>query len=345
MTLAHARRTALRLTCLVALLAFAIIALMPRSSRAADFFIRETIAESGVAPEDARAATALVRNAVASRAADQAVEAEAQGAYVLQPHLIRLGDSWILTVEKVRGQEILFAAQSKINRIDQLDGAARSTVFAAIDEPSPKSIQAGQVVPYQVTPAYPSTQAAHPTVVPLPGTIQGTSQVMPQPTTGASVGRTINVLPAGRKVSYWTIGMGPSVGQRLKTDNVMYDIAAGHIWDVNPRASVKLMGEGAFTSGNETGHFVNFSTGVNYFFPTMTVDTSPYLTTDIGYGFARDAQSNVAEGFSWGLGIGYQFFRATETTLDLLLRYATIFDPIGDTGNPSVIGARLAVNF
>jgi hypothetical protein len=155
----------------------------------------------------------------------------------------------------------------------------------------------------------------------------------------------VDALASQRRISYWSIGVGPFVSRRLATDNVMYDFMLGHQWDINPLASIKLFSEANLSSGREDSHFLNFGTGASYFLPTGSPDTGPYVTADIGYGFARDAESHSAEGFSFGTGVGVQFFRTTETTLDLLFRYAVILDNINPGGNPSVTGLRLAVNF
>ncbi len=319
-------------------LALVVALTIPKIAIAADFFVRDAIPENGVAIEDARATTNLVKNAVVARSTDRVLQIETPDAYILQPHLMKLGDSWILTVEKLRGSETLFAAQSKTTRLDQLDSAARSATFAAIDEPSPRTqVATGAAVPYQVPPIQnqPPIQVQPAVNQPAPYANQG----------GTTAGRTIDVLPANRKVSYWSIGVGPFFPHRLQNNTVMYDIAAGHAWDINPRAGVKVTAEGNFSSGAQTGTFLNFSTGANYYVRTLGYDTAPYFTGDMGYGFARSAEQQTAEGFSLGVGAGFEFFRTTETTLDLLFRYNIILNTIAGEGYPSVLGARLAVNF
>lgn len=159
-----------------------------------------------------------------------------------------------------------------------------------------------------------------------------------------TTGKAIDALPPKRRPGHWTIGIGPFFGNQLGTETAMYNFAAGYILDINPRASVKTIGETNFSSGAENARFLNLAVGANFFLGEQ--DTSPYLTTDIGYGFARNAQSETAEGFSAGIGAGFHFFKTAETNLDLLLRYAVVFDDFADgTTNPSVTGVRLAVNF
>jgi hypothetical protein len=315
---------------------FAVTAFSCESVLAASYFVADTIAEDGILPADARAATNLVKSSVSERHGDSLVENEARASYVLQPRMMKLGDSYILTVEKSHGQETLFAAQAKISRVDQLDRAARSATTAAIEEPS---AQEGAVA-INPQPRY----QPRPTViyqVPVEDTTSATTIKREDTTIYADQ-------PAitDRKVSYWTVGFGPAVSARLEDDSVMYSFMAGHTWDINPRAEMKVLAEANLSSGDEGARFFNIGTGANFFLPETTPDTAPFVTADIGYGMAEDASNDDADGFSVGLGAGFQFFRTTQTTMDVLVRYVRVLDEVdrGDS-NPSVLGARLAVNF
>lgn len=316
-------------------------------ANAAAFFVEDTIAEEGVSPADTRAATSLVKGAVASRSGDVLSYDEARADYVLQPRLMKLGESYILTVEKVRGQEVLFSAQSKIPRIDQLDRAARATTLSAIDEPSTNPRSAVTVEP---------SNDPRPVVIyrrELNSSTSGTTAPAPQQPvviTESSSGRIEADQPEwrspDRKVGYWQLGFGPATSRRLESESLMYSFAAGRVWDIQPMVSLKALGELNLSSGDDGERLFNFGVGATYFMPSDTADTAPLVTADIGYGFAEDADDNSAEGMSVGLGAGAQFFRTTETTLELIVRYSMIMDNIeeGD-GNPAVLGARLAVNF
>jgi hypothetical protein len=308
---------------------------LPTLSHAAAYFVRDTLMESDVNETHARAAASLIRDAVSARSGDILVRDEYRADYILQPRLMRLGESLVLTVEKIRGEETLFAAQVKVNRIEQLDSASRAATNAAIDEPSlpsPRSIASVEVppiVPYRA----PQTTEPQPPFPPQP------------PSVGEARARSIDVLPDDRKVSYWTMGVGPFLSRRLASDNLMYNFTVGHTWDINPAASVKLLGDAFFSSGGDRARLFNVATGASVFLPSESPDTATYLTGDLGYGFTTDATGEDGDGFSFGTGVGVQFFRTTETTLDLLLRYSVVFDPSDDEGDPSTIGLRLAVNF
>ncbi|MES2963938.1 MAG: hypothetical protein V4760_08610 [Bdellovibrionota bacterium] len=324
------------------------VALSPLAADAASFYVRDTHAQNGISQQDARTVTSLVRTAVSSRSGDELAVDPNSADYELQPSLLMLGESYLFTVEKIRGQQVLFAAQSKLERIDQLDVASRSTTTAAIEEPSlPKRPVVAQQIPSNPTYIYQVPAAQPPTVV--SGTTQAVQpqviNVAPAPGTAVIQSQTPSLLP-GRKMGYWTVGFGPFVPRKLGSDKAMYGVSAGRVWDVNPRASVKIIGEGTFSSGSEGARFFDVAAGANYFLSQSNAETAPYVTADFGYGIADDVADRSAEGFSFGTGFGIQFFRTTETTLDVLLRYAVILDDVeGTSSNPSIFGARLAVNF
>ena len=103
--------------------------------------------------------------------------------------------------------------------------------------------------------------------------------------------------------------------------------------------------KGAISSGVSNADFVNMAAGGNYYFPTFGQAT-PYLTGDIGYGYAKTTIDNDdAEGFSFGVGAGFQFWRFADNSLDVSLRYAVIASPVKSGGDPAILGARVAVNF
>ena len=416
----------------------------PSSAFAASYFVRDTAAEPNVNSADALIATNLVKSAVSERRNDRLSQLEYRAAYTLQPRLIKLGDRYLLTVEKIRGSETLFAAQAKIDNIDELDEAAKSATFEAIDEPSKplKQVAAADensedesevAAPYSnlqpvdytgsqragrqqqqrpaartnqqvrygnayaqrdlrrdagsasgsttsandnsyqnypdhgssvdtsspsVSPSASASAPASASTQPANPSMNQQQQYAPQqqppaqqnayaPTQPAARSTThaVDVIPTGGKTDHWNVGFGPFVSRQLGSDNVMYDIVGGHSFDLNSMVTLKGSVEGAFSSGADKAHFFNIAAGGNYYFPGGG-DTAPYLSGDIGYGFAQDAQSSTGEGFSTGIGGGLEFFRNQATTLDLLLRYTVIFDSTSPQyGKPSILGARLAVNF
>jgi hypothetical protein len=337
-----------------------ILAGLAPQAQAAEYFIRDAIAEN-VSSEQADAATSLVRSAVAADGVNSVVANEAIADYVLQPKLLKLGDSYVLTVEKKRGTETLYASQAKASSFESLDRAARTATVTAINEPptratarqlasssTPSTDNRADIRANEPMAAAPFTaQPAGVAPMDQPMEVNASSPVVsaaPAAGTTQASGQQFRAL--GAKKDYWTVGIGPFISRHLRSDDLMYDIGGGHVWDIHPQASIKAMAEANFSSGKGAASYYNLSGGVNYFlYQAPGMEGAPYLTGDIGYGHARTDLGNTAEGFSFGTGIGYQFFRTSATTLDLLLRLNMIASVAEDNSYPSVLGARLAVNF
>jgi hypothetical protein len=385
-------------------------------AKAAQYFVRETAAETGIELSDAHAATVLVKNLIANRAADSLGQTESTADYVLQPRLLKLGDVYLLTIEKSRTGEILYAAQTKFRDMANLDIATGRAVELAFNEAeatsnvahnssgSRRNSEAGPSAPYaesDMVARVDSGRSGATAVRDLPmsdeqgrensrsaraaarpagsarmlaqqdstvrpygsgsGTTSGTSSgdtgagpsAATQPSAAArteaattpSVASSIANKFPDRKMGYWNLGVGPVFPRKLESDHLMYGVSGGYVWDLQPQISIKALAEAAFTSANDGAQFTDVGLGANYYF-LNSLESAPYLTADMGYGYAKSDTAGSAEGFSLGLGAGYQFFRTTERTLDILVRFTTIMNGLSRTGgNPSALGARFAVNF
>jgi hypothetical protein len=376
-------------TSVLALVLVSSIVFISGTAQAATFFVQDTLRDSSVSSNDARAASALVRDAVATRPGDSVVQDEYRASYVLQPRLIRVGQNLILTVEKIRGRETLFAAQARMASIDELDQAAYTATKSAIEEPAKAPANANRpttALAYDPSAPYDSDQDRHlngsasgatssagdsgqnsgqaePYVAPrspVTGSVQRTPPAAalapaapaapapaPAPTANRTAARGVDAMPAtsAPQGDQWMVGFGPFLSRSLSSDVAMYNGMIGHKWNLNTRAAIKAQGEMTFSSGRDRAQVYNVAAGGNYYLPGND-DTALYFTGDMGYGVAKDAEGNTGEGFSLGTGAGVEFFRTTQTTLDLLLRYSVIFDNTKPgAGNPTILGARMAVNF
>jgi hypothetical protein len=104
-----------------------------------------------------------------------------------------------------------------------------------------------------------------------------------------------------------------------------------YAWEVRDQAAIKILADGA-------ARMAFGGIGGDYFFSDR--DISPLLELDLGYGGAKDHSS----GFALGGGAGYQFFRTSAVTLEVLLHYATIFEPAHEN-NPGIFGMRVGLCF
>ena len=147
-----------------------------------------------------------------------------------------------------------------------------------------------------------------------------------------------------RQGSRWLVGLGPMVSRHMASDQVMYGLAGEFVWDLNPFLSTKVMLEANLTGGGDGAQYYNGSVGGNYYFVNR-IENAPYVTADVGYGFASSIADGTAEGFSLGLGVGYELLRTSTNPLDLSFRFSTIFSGMSKGyGDPSIIGARISVS-
>lgn len=314
-------------------------ALVALPAMAADIFIAEPIVQSGATRDEAQSVHQLISNTVTTMGQDKVVSKEADADFTLQPRLMKLGDSYVLTVERRSGDEIIYASQVKANSIGDLDRASRRATMAALSE---RSEQRGEEYAAEGEVDQGTQSGATAEGEPMP------QEERPQPFRAAEAesrtrpGYQLN--PAGRSYRYWSVGLGPALMRRVETDDLFYSLSASHIWDVHPRASFKILGEANFSTGTEDASMYNLGAGASWFF-LPAANGVAYITGDVGYGFAESALNNDTDGITFGTGVGYQFFRTSKTTLDLLFRYAVLTSELEEEGFPQVLGARLAVNF
>ena len=393
------------------------VLLFTQLAHAARFYVRPAIADGGVAVEATRAITAYVKKAVQAHTGQTLSPSPAKADFILQPRILRIGEVYMLTVEKIRDGEILYAAQTKLAQIEDLDVASEQSTLLAMaaasndslndleigSGPRPRSAvaasdassdqEANSSAPYadsgsvagsqwsaklrnrkdvpmsdtsgdQTTSnanAYGASEALPDGAFPIRAPAQADTSTDPNLRTGDAAVKPAPVkapvvaeIPTStelakqmpdRKLSYWTLGLGPAISSKLQSDRVMYGLTGGKVWDISPQVSIKLVGDADFSSGADGGQFFNGSVGGNFYFLNR-LDSAPFITASMGYGYAKSDDAGKAEGFSLGAGAGYQFFRTTEMTLELLAHVTAILNSTSRGGSsPSVFAGRIAINF
>lgn len=293
-----------------------VLMLVSQSAKADYVYVLDAIQEN-TSSRFGNATTSLVKDAVADSGDHQLVRNQATADYVLQPKLLGLGDGYILTIEKRRGGHVVLAKQVRVASLDDLDRAAARATNEVLTSPTISSAT--------------TTTVEEPRVIENP--VENVN--------------TLNDWDRGATPVYdfWTAGIGPFGGTNLNTKNIMYSASLGHTWDIHPKVAIRALGEAAFSTGDEDAKFFNVSVGPAYYFSTGKNAQSPYANLDFGYGFGNANHDDDMNGFTLGLGLGYRFFRTATTGMEVNLRWATLFDPVIDDGNPQIIGARLGVDF
>ena len=134
-------------------------------------------------------------------------------------------------------------------------------------------------------------------------------------------------------------GFGPAGLANMSSESVSYNLYYGVLWEVNPQAAIKAIGEASSDFADATLFTANL--GANYYL--LNNDISPYLGGDLGFGFGIGEDDN-AFGFDVGTVIGVQLFRLTDTQMNIELHTQVLLSEVGDNF-PVKYGARLGVLF
>jgi hypothetical protein len=143
---------------------------------------------------------------------------------------------------------------------------------------------------------------------------------------------------------YFEIGVGPSFGLGMGSDQVMYDVNLAYNHNISDRMTAKAFGDMNIGSSSSTARYVDLGVGLDAFLNEVRQSYGiPYITGDLGYGFVRNAVDRTQDAVSVGAGAGFKF--ATEAlNFDVNLHYEVLTAQLDNT-TPSVFGIRAALNF
>lgn len=161
---------------------------------------------SGVSPSDLETATGLIESAVPDVSSNMVINDQDKADFILQPRLIRLGTAYILSLQKIQNNEVVFSSELKAAHIEELDKVSeRLTRSVLTGERAKDNPRVGEITDEEAT--------------------QGTQR------------RPVRV------EKY--IGFGGTTLGNLNSNGIGYSIGLGYGWDVN-RALLKIIGEGDF---------------------------------------------------------------------------------------------------
>ncbi len=252
-------------------------------------------------PDLARSLQTLVTTSVAGNGGT-VVTTEASADFALRTELIRLGQAYVLTVTKSKQNAVIFASNQKAASIEELDDAiARAVRAAMLSTPAKQDLRVGEVKPQEEE----------------------------------QLRRRIKT----HDTSY--LGFGPAGFQNMGVSSLSYNFAIGHLWEVTPRAAIRLLGN-VVTSNDWKTYFFDGELGLNYYL--SDTDSSPYLNGDFGLGMCGSGTSPATSigAFAGTLGVGYLFFRTSTTQFDLFTGYTMIFGN-NTIGSPGFYSLRIGV--
>lgn len=212
---------------------------------------------------------------------------------LLQPKLLKLGDSYFLSIDKLRGNSVVFSSRMKSANLDDMDTVALRVVRAVLRE-----TQAAETASVRDVTKNEETQNTR--------RIQATRQ--------------------------WRLGFGPGWGQNLESKKAGTAFELGYVWGMEAAWDLYLnwtiySGRGS----DDNSRYSAFALGANYFFTESK--HAPFVTASFGYGGAtvNDKDSSIfdedsASGWAVGAGGGIKFFRTSTVNVGLSLNHSVTID-------------------
>jgi hypothetical protein len=154
-------------------------------------------------------------------------------------------------------------------------------------------------------------------------------------------GETKTMLRRKESKKFSAAGFGPAGFGNIDEKLPAYDIYVGRLWEVNPHAAIKALGEVA--SDFDRATMANFQLGANLY--ALPNDISPYIGGGLGLGYGM-VPGDRAFGFNLGASVGALLFRTSNAQMNLEGSAQMMLSELEeDDGAPSVYSARLGVLF
>lgn len=191
-------------------------------SHANTYFIEE--ATGPVSKDDLATVTVLIKSVVTELGHTQSQIKDAK--FILKPKLLKLGNAYILSIDKTEGGKLTYSSQLKSLKVEDLDEVAKRVARSVIKE-------------------VPIREDARVSDVTEVESKEGTRR------------------REARQHLYVTFG--PAGAINMESSGAYYSLGLGNLWDLG-RFGVKLFWEGAFASaGGNKGTFSDIGIGMNYY--------------------------------------------------------------------------------
>lgn len=256
----------------------------------------------------------LVKAAVSEESGYSLAVNSKEADFQLNAKHLKLGGSYIISVDKINGEKVTYTAKMKASNADDLDTVAGRTVRAALRETK-------------------AEETAHVDDVTLDEITKNTRRT--------------------QTTRQWKFGFGPAWGDQMNTDKSGILFTLGFVWGIDANFDLDLAFRSAnFEKTNETGaSFTEFLIGTNYYLsPTKT---AAFLTAGVGRAGASVSTPNsilisndTASGWSARVGFGYKFFRTSTVNLGVEVNYSKVFaESSRSKSSPGVTSAALALYY
>lgn len=256
-------------------------------------FVRTPLGDSETASN--RATVFELIKAAVSGDSNYTLSSSAQGAQIqLAPKLLKLGSVYILSIDKVKGEQIVFTAKVNAASIEDLDAVSTRAVRSVLQEVKVEdSAQIDDVTEDEVT--------------------RGTRRT--------------------KVVNQFKFAFGPVWGSNLNTEKsgTMGSFVWVYGLDAQMEASMGLSLAGFDKAGESGATYLEGIAGFNYFLNKNK--HAPFLIFGLGWVSAVGSSPGVslldkerrdgADGFAVKLGAGFKFYRTSTFSLGFELTHST----------------------
>ena len=270
-----------------------------------------------VGDEDVLTVQELIRSSVSSDVNHILLPSAGSADYVITGRLVRLGEAYSLTLIKTKGNAEVFRATLKAAMMSDMDVVVTRLVRSIDGEVAPdKSLTVKEVTVHEQR----DERRRRPVLS------QVTFGLGPSMTSNLNIGGTSNL---------WSLG---------------YNYELDFLWDMH--VDVDWLTTHARTDND--AYFASLNFGVNYYLSEQNY--SPFLEGHVGYGGAIASlgcntgalfcsSKDQASGWLLGAGLGFRFFRTSESNFAILLRGSYLMDQTSITGEYPAIGSVMLIGY
>ncbi len=280
----------------------------------ADSFFVEMTNGAEVSGGDKGAVEELIRVSVAENGKHFVVSNKDKATWVLSGTLLKLGDSYLLSVQKKNKQgEVVFGEKMKAKTMADMDTVASRLTRAVIEQKR----------------------------------VAETADV----TNITQEEETMNTRRY-QATRQWIIGLGPGWTTNLNSKGGGFTFTLGFMWGLDPDFGLNLTWTYNNGPKDDESSYSDFSLGGEYYF--SRTKTSPFVGARVGYGSARtDDNCNVfgincakdtASGWATNVQAGMKFFRTSTVNAAIAANYSVLFAKTS-IGTPSLAGINLLVYY
>lgn len=285
------------------------------SSAFADRYFVEPAKGNGIPEAERSSVEELVRMSVSQAGSHTAVNTKEEADYVLSPSLMKLGDAYVLSLQKKsKSGATIFGEKMKASNMSEMDTVSTRLTRAVITQ----TYFADTADVTNVTREEETMNNRR---------IQATRQ--------------------------WVVGLGPGWSSSLNSSGGGFSFLLGYNWGLDPDFSITLSWLINNGPKSDSSMYNDFSLGGEYYFTRSKF--SPFVGARLGWGGATantdkclinvpGCGGDKASGWAGGVTAGMKLFRTSTVNAAILANYSMIFDKTSQ-GNPGLTALMIAVYF